>query len=51
MKISLFRIIISLFILIAVREAKCTKTYVEKGAFLSKDVIYGYNFTKKAKSI
>lgn len=51
MKISLISIIISLFFLFTKTEGKCTETFVQKGAFLSKGVIYSYDFIDKTKSI
>lgn len=51
MKTGLKRIILSLFVLFAIKEANCIETFVQKGAFLSKGIIYSYDFIDKTKSI
>lgn len=37
--------------LFAIKDANCTETFVQKGAFLSKGVIYSYDFIDKSRSI
>lgn len=51
MKISLIGVLLSMLVLFVKKDANCIETFVQKGAFLSKGVIYSYDFIDKSRSI